>query len=339
MGHSPHWPKAIHKIIGEIRDKFPSLSWMRISISYRRFRNVRELLQGDLTTKLNERLYTKDLEDLICNCKTRKTSGCPYLGRCREKVLIYQVNCLTTGKAYIGCTQQTVKKRTQQHIGDVKRLVRDEVASDSFAAHFAQLVPKNTPRPDIKNFIKVKVDIIWKGNALATAKTFGTRGCKLCAKERLAILKLLHKNPSKAINTNNEIYGACRHRPKFHRLNLTTASTDESEWDEKVPPPLLTMSSIESTETEYSALSANDDNTPKINEAHPPHHFSFDIEKQKPLGSYMTRRPRGLHARAFYFTEEYCQEVSAHVDDDGSTDLDLVETQTDVDTGGVQAHF
>ena len=144
------------------------------------------------------------------------------------RVLIYQVNCLTTGKAYIGCTQQTVKKRTQQHIGDVKRLVRDDVASDSFAAHFAQLVPKNTPRPEIKNFIKVKVDIIWKGNALATAKTFGTRSCKLCAQERLAILKLLHKDPGRAINSNNEIYGACRHKPKFHRLNLTTASTDES---------------------------------------------------------------------------------------------------------------
>ena len=71
VGHSPHWPRPIHKIIGDIRDKFPSLSWMRISISYRRFRNLRELLQGDLTTKLNERLYTKDLEDLPCKCKTR----------------------------------------------------------------------------------------------------------------------------------------------------------------------------------------------------------------------------------------------------------------------------
>ena len=84
---------------------------------------------------------------------------------------------------------------------------------------------------------------------------------------------------------------------------------------------------------------ANDDNTSKINEAHPPHHFSFNIETQKPLGNYMSRRPRGLHARALYFADEYCQEVSAHVDDMNTPDLDLVETQTDVDTGGVQAHF
>ena len=85
--------------------------------------------------------------------------------------------------------------------------------SDSFANHFAKLVPKETEKKDIKNFIKVKVEILWKGNPLSCVKTFGTKCCKLCSKERMAILNLTRKHPEMAINKCNEVYGACHHRP------------------------------------------------------------------------------------------------------------------------------
>ena len=49
----------------------------------------------------------------------------------------------------------------------------DDTASDSFATHIAKLVPKITPKSEIKNFIKVEVNIIWKVNALAITKSFG----------------------------------------------------------------------------------------------------------------------------------------------------------------------
>ena len=39
------------------------------------------------------------------------------------------------------------------------------------------------------------------------------------------------------INSNSEIYGACRHHPKFHRFD-----TDEREQRERVPLCVLTDS-------------------------------------------------------------------------------------------------
>ena len=48
-------------------------------------------------------------------------------------------------------------------------------------------------------------------------------------KEKLEILKALGDNAKKRlINSNNELYGACKHRLKFHRFtNTTNSSTDK----------------------------------------------------------------------------------------------------------------
>ena len=97
---------------------------------------------------------------------------------------MYKATCLKSGKAYIGNTQQLVKKRMQQHVQDVKRLVVSEKSSDSFATHFANLVPPKTEKKAINGFVKFKVELLWKGDPLACVKTFGTKRCKLCAKER-----------------------------------------------------------------------------------------------------------------------------------------------------------
>ena len=45
--------------------------------------------------------------------------------------------------------------------------------------------------------------------------------------------------PEKIINKCNEVYGACRHKPRFHRFpkQKLPASTDESEMDEKGKRP------------------------------------------------------------------------------------------------------
>ena len=47
-------------------------------------------------------------------------------------------------------------------------------------------------------------------------------------KERLLILKALGDNAEKRlINSNNELYGACRHKLKFHRYTTTNSNTDD----------------------------------------------------------------------------------------------------------------
>ena len=228
-------------------------------MSYHRFPNLREIFQGDLTKKLLDGLGSRDFLTLPCNC--RKKADCIYNGKCRSSIIVYQATCLITGKRYIGNTQQHLKTRMQQHTQDVKNLVKADKRSDSFAEHFASLIPKEMERKEISKAVQLKVDILWKGNPLSCVKTFGTRACKLCSKERLEILKLVRTEPVRAINKNNEIYGACRHKPKFHKFcrlaEPALASTDESEKDERVPRP----DSTTSTSTASSSLTSNSQET------------------------------------------------------------------------------
>ncbi|CAB9506324.1 unknown protein [Seminavis robusta] len=64
----------------------------------------------------------------------------------------------------------------------------------------------------------IEISILWQGNPISTVKTFGTRHCSLCNRERLEILKRSRESPEKLINSCNEIYGACR-------INLDFIST------------------------------------------------------------------------------------------------------------------
>ena len=63
-------------------------------------------------------------------------------------------------------------------------------------------------------------------------KTFGTINCALCMKERLEILKFSKNTPHLLINSSTEFYGACRHKPRFHRY-LTTNCTKIHSTDDK----------------------------------------------------------------------------------------------------------
>ena len=47
-------------------------------------------------------------------------------------------------------------------------------------------------------------------------------------KERTTILKCMYETPNLLINNNSEIYGSCRHKPRFHRFSLPSTGTDES---------------------------------------------------------------------------------------------------------------
>jgi len=198
-------------------------------MSYHRFSNVRELFQGDLNTKLNCNVISLDFQNLPCNCRNKQ--ACPYSGKCHNPIVVYQATCLKTNKRYIGNTQQHMKTRMQGHVQDVKNLFINDKSSDSFASHFAALVPKGITKKNVKDFVKIKVDILWQGGPLSCLQTFGTRACKLCSKEWYAIIKLTCETPRLAINKCNEVHGACHHHPRFHRFDHSenvNSSTDES---------------------------------------------------------------------------------------------------------------
>ena len=160
---------------------------------------------------------------------------CIYDSKCRSSILVYKAECKECKSFYIGNTQQHLKKRMNQHFNDVRSMVNKDEPSDSFAKHFASHFPKgiNISTKDVRS--KVTMSILWKGNPISCVKSFAKLKCSLCMKERLEILKALGDNSEKRlINSNNELYGACRHKSKFHMFTTTTnSSTDDGLNPEK----------------------------------------------------------------------------------------------------------
>jgi hypothetical protein len=239
IGYSRAWLKPIHKLIKEVKERF-GLSWLRISMSYHRFTNLREIFQGDLSRKLTLGVTSKDFETLDCNCRLGSDKKCGYGNMCRKSIIVYKVECKNTSKIYIGNTQQHFKKRMQQHFNDVRRLHSQGIKSDSYAKHFAEQTSRfDNVTPQLQRN-SIKCSVLWQGNPINVVKTFGTPNCALCNRERIEILKQSKKDPNSLINSCNEIYGACRHHPKFHRYISRSPSTDESIEDERVTPTNLT---------------------------------------------------------------------------------------------------
>ena len=321
IGYSDFWKKPIHKTLKEIKSRFPSLSWLRISMSYHRFTNIREHFQGDLNSKLNDGLRSLDFEDLDCNCRNRE--ACPYGGFCRRSIVVYKATCLKTGKQYIGNTQQHVKKRIQQHVQDVKQLVLKNKSSDSFASHFACFIPRETEKKEIKNHVRLKVDILWQGKPLSTVKTFGTKSCKLCARERLEILKFTSKHPNLAINKCNEIYGACRHKPRFHRFppNNNAPSTDESTNDERVLVCRPVSTSSSQSNTSFFSWTSSQSPTARLSTSNDDFDQGLDGRSSSildivPPMTYQERRIEGLRARFGFSTPKDTPPVVVHSEND-----------------------
>jgi hypothetical protein len=203
-------------------------------MSYHRFTNLREIFQGDLSKKLTLDIVSKDFETLSCNCRLGPNKSCGYGNICRNSIVVYKVECVNTSKVYIGNTQQYFKKRMQQHFNDVKKLHSQSIKSDSYAKHFAEQLSNFEDISPTLQRSNIRCSILWQGNPINVVKTFGTSNCALCNKERIEILKQSKKDPKSLINSCNEIYGACRHHPKFHRYKSRSPSTDESIEDERV---------------------------------------------------------------------------------------------------------
>jgi len=187
----------------------------------------------DLTWKLLDGVDSKDFMDQDCNCnnKTKVNGQCVYEGKCRKSIVVYKATCKLCDKYYIGNTQQKLKKRMDQHFGETVDHVNRGIKSDSLANHFAEHLANLSSNKDAnRQMIRqmVKMEILCQGKAISSMKSFGKLSCCLFMKERLAILKMARKEPDKLINSRSEIYGACRHKMRFHRYTKNgNPSTDE----------------------------------------------------------------------------------------------------------------
>jgi hypothetical protein len=72
VGFSNYWQKPIHKTICKVKSRFPSLTWLCISMSYHRFSNLRELFQSNLNTKLNSTIISKDFQTSLATAGINK---------------------------------------------------------------------------------------------------------------------------------------------------------------------------------------------------------------------------------------------------------------------------
>ena len=118
----------------------------------------------------------------------------------------------------------------QGHFGEVKKLVETGEKSDSYAKHFATQFPTTIPTPDDQRN-GITCSIIWQGNPISVVKTFATKKCALCAKERTAIMKQHKLNPQLLINSNN-------------KSTVPADTTPSSICMESRPPPALMSQSM-----------------------------------------------------------------------------------------------
>ena len=141
-----------------------------------------------------------------------------------------------------------------QHFQGVRKLFSNAEKSSTFAKHFGNrshwpnLAPGEIPSPQHLRKI-IKFDVLYRGNPLGTVRTFGTKSCRICMKERLEILKHSYDWKVKLINSRSEIYGTCMHKPDFHRFGA-----DEASQAEKV---VLDLSAEKNGNSNNSVISGN----------------------------------------------------------------------------------
>jgi hypothetical protein len=246
----------VHVIVKRLRNQF-DMKWLRFSMSYHRFANLRQMYQRDREKKLMARIFCGDCMDRGCNCGDVSLVGgeCPFGGDCRKRFVVYEASCQACSASYVGNTQQTVKQRFRQHCQDTKSLLRGRlVSADTFASHFARHI-REVPPPsslggvdtitplsevfqasagDIRPYFRVKVR--WQGNPFAVMKTFRTYSCMLCVNEKVEILRASWARPGLLMNSRIRWDVACPHSPHFHRFNVCT-STDEDINPERVGRP------------------------------------------------------------------------------------------------------
>ena len=198
------------------------------------------MFQADLNDKLMEGIVSKDFKDRPCSCNARSlvNGKCIYGGNCRSCVVVYEAKCKICKCSYVVNTQQQLKQRINQHCNDVVKLVNCGERSDSFASHWGSHFEDGNHdirASDVRELIEV--EILWQGSPIKCMRSFGKKTCRLCMEEKLEILKRNKKNPALLINSKGEVYGACRHKTKFHRFEVTMnkpVSTDKGTKPERV---------------------------------------------------------------------------------------------------------
>lgn len=267
-GFSRFWKTPAHKMATRLLKKH-NMGWIRARAACKRFSNLGEKFDADLTHKLNKDLASLDFKDSPCNCNSRsKVAGrCAHGGRCRAKCIICKATCRKCKMFCAGGTQQPMKGRMGGHFTDARHLVKPptkknnnknkstatnstadnspKTKSDSFARHVATHFCPGAEATNQQLREMFSFEMLREGNPVSLNKSFGRHSCTLCVKERLKISEhsmAKKKTHSLSIIKNSETFGACRHKPRFHRFPSSRNANRNSVEARHVPGSSSTCS-------------------------------------------------------------------------------------------------
>jgi hypothetical protein len=145
--------RPIHSLIKTLRNKY-NLKWLRPRVVHSRHTNLQEKLLGDLKHKLLLDITDADYGTRPCNCPQQfLVDGKCAFGNdssCRTAGVVYKISCCASANChcfYIGKSQHYVKKRIQEHIGEVTKLYSNLILQTHRprrAHHFSQTLQTTT---------------------------------------------------------------------------------------------------------------------------------------------------------------------------------------------------
>jgi cell pole-organizing protein PopZ len=130
--YSGNWRIPLHKTAKKLRDKH-DLKWLRVRMIHKRHQNLKEMLLGDIATKVTSGIveagYAKKTKKKLCNCRSScKVDGeCLYGENCELKCVIYKITCKCCRDFYIGKTQRELKSRCQEHYHDTGEFLKKKL--------------------------------------------------------------------------------------------------------------------------------------------------------------------------------------------------------------------
>jgi hypothetical protein len=94
--------------------------------------------------------------------------------------------------------------------------------------HTVKKIVANFVRKAVSITKQLTYSILWQGDPFSCSKTFGKLACKLCQKERVALLRHSWLDGVNMLSDRSEIHGSCRHTARFHRLCMRSGTDDPS---------------------------------------------------------------------------------------------------------------
>ena len=137
-----------------------------------------------------------------CNCNKSNKPDCPLPGKCTISEVVYKAQVIEengNSMDYYGLTELKFKDRYGGHKYSFKH---EKARGETELSKHVWMLKSDNKSHKINWSIKTK----------AFAYRSGSKGCDLCLSEKTTIALA---DPSRTLNTRNEIISKCRHKRKF----------------------------------------------------------------------------------------------------------------------------